>query len=160
MLKNLKCARTFAIFSLSALVLASMAGAGAAVSGLVAEWHFDGNAQDTSGSGNNGTINGATFVQGISGQALSFDGVDDMVVVPHSPSLSLDKYTVEAWVNELGEPLDIAVILVKRYEPSWMDNYGLYISPGGKVGASSYSPNIWTWFSVGRYPLQNDWQIR
>ncbi len=150
MLKNLKFARTFAIFSLSALVLAGMAGTGAAVSGLVAEWHFDGSAQDTSGSGNNGTINGATFVQGISGQALSFDGVDDMVVVPHSPSLSLEKYTMEAWIkrdlNEEFGPLE--TILIKRYEQSWMDNYQLNIYPSGKVYASSYSPDIWSWFSL------------
>jgi len=150
MLKNLKFARTFAIFSLSALVLAGMAGTGAAVSGLVAEWHFDGSAQDTSGSGNNGTINGATFVQGISGQALSFDGVDDMVVVPHSPSLSLEKYTMEAWIkrNQNKELVETESILSKRYEQSWMDNYGLYIYPNGKVAASSYSPDIWTWFGV------------
>ncbi|MCZ7384419.1 MAG: LamG domain-containing protein, partial [Candidatus Methanoperedens sp.] len=148
-LKNLKVARTLAIFILSALVLAGMAGTGAAVSGLVAEWHFDGSAQDTSGSGNNGTINGATFVQGISGQALSFDGVDDMVVVPHSSTLSLEKFTMEAWIKryqnrEFGE-----IILIKRYETSWMNNYALTISPDGIVGADSYSPDIWTWFGVG-----------
>lgn len=121
---------------------------GTAVSGLVAEWHFDGSAQDTSGSGNHGTIKGATFVQGISGQALGFDGVDDMVVVPHSSSLSLEKYTVEAWVKtrEFGTH---NVILRKRYEPSWMDNYGLAISPNGTVNAGSYSPDIWTWFGTG-----------
>ncbi|MCZ7383036.1 MAG: PGF-CTERM sorting domain-containing protein [Candidatus Methanoperedens sp.] len=149
-LKNLKFARTFAIFSLSALVLAGMAGTGAAVSGLVAEWHFDGSAQDTSGNGNNGTIYGATFVQGISGQALSFNGVDNMVVVPHSPSLSLDKFTMEAWIkrNQNGKFGDPETILIKRYEPSWMDNYGLAISPNGTVGASFYSPDIWTWFGL------------
>ncbi len=148
-LKNLKVARALAIFILSALVLAGMAGTGAAVSGLVAEWHFDGSAQDTSGSGNNGTINGATFVQGISGQALSFDGVDDMVVVPHSSSLSLEKYTMEAWIKRYQNREFAEIILIKRYEPSWMDNYELTISPNGTVGASSYSPDIWTWFGVG-----------
>ncbi|MCX9024919.1 MAG: PGF-CTERM sorting domain-containing protein [Candidatus Methanoperedens sp.] len=146
-LKNMKFARTFAIFSLSALVLAGMAGTGAAVSGLVAEWHFDGSAQDTSGSGNNGTINGATFVQGISGQALSFNGVDNMVVVPHSPSLSLEKYTLEAWIKK-DQNRGSETILIKRYGPSWMDNYGLSISPNGTVGASFYSPDIWTWFGL------------
>ena len=141
-------ARTFALFIIAALVFAGMAGLGAAVSGLVAEWHFDGSAQDTSGSGNNGTINGATFVQGISGQALSFNGVDDMVVVPHSPTLSLEKYTMEAWIKRYQDGAE-NTILTKRYEPSWMDNYGLYISPNGTVSASSYSPDIWTWFGVG-----------
>jgi hypothetical protein len=30
--------------------------------GLVAEWHFDGDAKDSSGNGNDGTIYGAIFV--------------------------------------------------------------------------------------------------
>ncbi len=158
-LKNLKFARTFAIFCLSALVLAGMAGTGAAVSGLVAEWHFDGSAQDTSGSGNNGTISGATFVQGISGQALSFNGVDNMVVVPYSPSLSLEKFTMEAWIKRYQNREFAEIILTKRYEPSWMNNYELYISPNGTVGADSYSPDIWTWFGVGsvRNISAGDW---
>ncbi len=159
--KNLKVARTLETFILSALVLAGMAGTGSAVSGLAAEWHFDGSAQDTSGNGNNGTINGATFVQGISGQALSFDGVDDMVVVPHSSSLSLEKYTLEAWIKK-DQHSEFGVhnaIISKRYEPSWMDNYGLYISVNGTVQASSYSPDIWTWFGVesARNISAGDW---
>jgi len=119
-------------------------------SGLVGDWHFDGSASDSSGNGNHGTINGATFVQGVSGQALSFDGVDDMVVVPHSSSLSLENYTMEAWIkrNQNNESGITEYILVKRYEPSWMDNYGLSISSNGTVGAGSYSPDIWTWFGV------------
>ncbi len=150
-LKNLKVTRALAMGVVAALVIAGMAGsAGAAVSGLVAEWRFDGSSQDTSGSGNNGTIYGATFVQGISGQALSFNGVDNMVVVPHSPSLSLEKYTLEAWIkkDQHSEFGITNAIISKRYEPSWMDNYGLYISVNGTIQASSYSPDIWTWFGV------------
>ncbi len=45
--------------------------------GLVGEWLFDGNANDTSGNGNNGTVNGATLTAdrfGNSNKAYSFDG--------------------------------------------------------------------------------------
>ena len=49
---------------------------------LVSWWHAEGNAND-SADGNNGTLqNGATFGTGRSGQAFSFDGVDDYVNVP------------------------------------------------------------------------------
>ena len=37
---------------------------------------------DSSGNGNNGTIYGATWTDGISGTALTFNGVDDYVEVP------------------------------------------------------------------------------
>jgi uncharacterized repeat protein (TIGR01451 family) len=51
--------------------------------GLVAEWHFDegiGNVlKDSSGNGNDGTIYGATWVDGKFGKALTFDGLDDYI---------------------------------------------------------------------------------
>ncbi|MGB8216492.1 MAG: LamG-like jellyroll fold domain-containing protein [Candidatus Methanoperedens sp.] len=68
--------------------------------GPIAQFHFEGNAEDSSGNGNNGTIVGAKFVQGISGQALSFDGVDDYVSVPDSTSLDISgSLTVSFWVK-------------------------------------------------------------
>lgn len=70
--------------------------------GLVGEWHFDGDAKDLSGNGNDGTIYGAAFVDGISGKALSFDGVNDYVEVHRSSILDingklLSDYTIELW---------------------------------------------------------------
>lgn len=75
--------------------------------GLVAEWHFDkgsGNVvKDSSGNGNDGTIYGATWVDGKFGKALSFDGVDDYVEVPDSPSLNpTEQITIEAWYKPLS----------------------------------------------------------
>ncbi|MCK4797404.1 MAG: LamG domain-containing protein, partial [Spirochaetes bacterium] len=68
--------------------------------GLVAEWHFDGDAKDSSGNGNDGVIYGATFVDGVSDKALSFDGVDDYVNCGNDESLepSSEEITVSAWV--------------------------------------------------------------
>jgi len=73
-------------------------GGASAELGLVAEYHFDGNATDSSGNGNNGVIYGATFVPGVSGQALSFDGVDDKVTI-NKLSTVTDTFTMELWVN-------------------------------------------------------------
>ena len=52
-------------------------------------------------SGNNGTLQGgATFAPGQVGQAFSFDGVDDFVLVPDSSSLDLStQFTLAAWIN-------------------------------------------------------------
>lgn len=59
---------------------------------LVAHWNFNEGsgsiAHDTSGNNNNGTINGPAWTNGIEGSALRFDGIDDYVEIPHSPSLS------------------------------------------------------------------------
>ena len=59
---------------------------------------------DLTSNGNNGTINGATWVEGESGKALSFNGTD-YVTIPNSPVLQIsNEFTIQAWVkiNKLG----------------------------------------------------------
>jgi hypothetical protein len=58
-------------------------------------------ARDRSGYNNHGVIYGATRVDGIIGKALSFDGVDDYMMVPDSDSLDITKGSVEVWVKPL-----------------------------------------------------------
>jgi len=55
-------------------------------------------ARDRSGHANHGTIHGATRVAGKVANALSFDGVDDEVTVPNSPSLLFDSYSILGWI--------------------------------------------------------------
>jgi PKD repeat protein len=67
--------------------------------GLVGYWKFDEGSGDTahdySGSGNDATIHGATWVtNGISGSALDFDGVNDWAQANH---VNVDYLTVSAW---------------------------------------------------------------
>jgi hypothetical protein len=72
------------------------------VSGLVAAYGFeelDGTtAGDASGSGNHGTIEGATRTGGRFGQGLAFDGIDDLVTIPAAATLAGARVTVEAWL--------------------------------------------------------------
>jgi hypothetical protein len=72
--------------------------------GLVAAYGFDepsgSTATDSSGSGNTGTISGATRTTGRAGGGLSFDALDDWVTIADSASLDLTTgMTLEAWVN-------------------------------------------------------------
>ena len=72
--------------------------------GLVLYLPFDegkGNiAHDYSGHGNHGVIYGAKWVNGISGKALEFDGVDDYVEVANSSSLNPStQITLCAWIR-------------------------------------------------------------
>jgi PKD repeat protein len=72
--------------------------------GLAAYFNFDegsGTAVGSTVGGHTGTISGATWVAaGQSGAALSFDGVNDRVIVPDSNSLDLTTgMTLEAWVR-------------------------------------------------------------
>jgi hypothetical protein len=52
--------------------------------GLVGWWPFNGNANDESGNGNNGTVNGATLTTdrfGVANKAYSFAGINDNILI-------------------------------------------------------------------------------
>ena len=60
---------------------------------------FDGDAKDSSGNGNDGTIKGATFVEGIRGKALSFNGNGDYVEIPYTALENLVSGTITARIK-------------------------------------------------------------
>ena len=89
--------------------------------GLVAAYSFDDGtgtaAPDLSGTGNTGTISGATWTtSGRHGGALSFNGVNDWVTVPDAASLDLTTgMTLEAWVNPVSlAPAAWSTVLMKE----------------------------------------------
>lgn len=65
-----------------------------APAGVVAWYRLEGDTSDAKG-GAAGTPSGATFTEGLAGQALSFDG-NDYVQIPRSIQ---DDFTIEFWVN-------------------------------------------------------------
>lgn len=70
--------------------------------GLVGYWPFNGNANDISGNGNNGIVNGATLVAdrfNITNKAYSFDGVNDYITIPPSTSLYVDTFSISCWIK-------------------------------------------------------------
>jgi gliding motility-associated-like protein len=76
--------------------------------GLVAFYPFCGNANDASGNGFNGTVNGATLTTdrfGAANSAYYFDGFTK-ITVPHNSTLNLlNDITISAWVLSDGPPL-------------------------------------------------------
>lgn len=68
--------------------------------GLVGYWSFDfETAEDESGNTNHGTVHGAVSVDGKSGKALNFDGVNDYVGLGIDTFNSLTSGTVSAWIK-------------------------------------------------------------
>jgi hypothetical protein len=92
--------------------------------GLVRYWNFNEGsgtiAYDSSGSGNDGTIHGATWVDnGSCEKALSFDGVDDYVETNPATFQSKD-ITVEAWIY-----------------PKSFSGYKTILHKGDRIGANN-----------------------
>jgi hypothetical protein len=78
-------------------------------SGLVGYWPFNGNANNISGSNNNGTVNGAALIAdrfGNINSAYSFNGISDYIRVVNSPSLNNSSFTLSGWFNTNNLPLN------------------------------------------------------
>ena len=78
----------------------TIGGGGPPTNGMVGYWNFDeaaGNlAHDTSGSGYNGTVNGATWTTGKINSSLSFNGTTSVI----TPSIALGAtFSISVWVN-------------------------------------------------------------
>jgi hypothetical protein len=72
--------------------------------GLVAYYPFNGNANDESGNGNNGTINNTIFNtdrKGSTNKAYSFNGQSSFISIPSSITLNSPNSTITfcAWIN-------------------------------------------------------------
>jgi len=100
--------------------------------GLVAEWLFNGNANDTSGNGHDGTVYGATLASdrfGTANSAYSFDGTDDYISVPAVNELGANQEkTIIMWIYPLSTPsLDFEGIFASRH-PTDARIRGFFIS--------------------------------
>ena len=70
--------------------------------GLVVYYPFNGSADDESGNGNDGTVNGATLTEDRNGNvdsAYSFDGIDDGIRLPDDSFNSLTNGTISFWIS-------------------------------------------------------------
>ena len=75
--------------------------------GLVGWWPFNGNANDESGNGNHGTVNGATLTSdrfGNANKAYNFDGIDDNIIFNNSPIIKNSKFSISGWIKVNGNP--------------------------------------------------------
>jgi len=138
------------------------AGASAAsdvTNGIVGWWKFNGNANDSSGNGNNGAIAGAVLTTGatnVASTAYSFAAnAAAQVITFNSPGSISGNLTVSAWVRPTSYPTERSTIA------EGIDPYSYYISlatdgslqsyrygtdPGGyhSSGAGTVPLNTWT----------------
>lgn len=70
---------------------------------IISEWLFNegsGSIAIDSQSNNNGTVSGATYSEGVTGSALTFDGEDDYVIIPSADNLSpVSEISIMAWAK-------------------------------------------------------------
>jgi prepilin-type N-terminal cleavage/methylation domain-containing protein len=131
--------------------------------GLVGYWPFDEGsgtiAKDYSGNNNNGTLcnggtcpaQGPTWTTGKVGSALNFDGADDYVTIPDSPSINLGTgdFTLVAWIKAATTQTTYPQILSKRGTTANGFLFGLW-SNG----------NLFMQIAGANYPIATDPNLR
>lgn len=128
--------------------------------GLVAHYPFNGNANDESGNGNDGIINGTitptTDRFGNNNSAYLFDGQTGYISIPSLNSLSYSPITYSAWV------------IINSYFPPPVSGHNFrtiigrqtaYVTDCGAIGFAAdgnyggiYDNTFWNWIGAPIYP--------
>lgn len=123
------------LIALIAAVGAAVPSSASAATNLGAFWHLNESggavAADSSGNANDGAVSGATPISGRFSRSLRFDGVDDLVSIPHSTTLEPTAVTVEGWVRSGTAPGPFKHIVSQRSQLCEVASYGLYTGAGG-----------------------------
>ena len=97
--------------------------------GLVGYWPFNGNANDESGHGNHGTVNGAILTADRNGKpnsAYSFDGANtSKITVSDNLSIRPQNFTIIAWISVSNSTMWNNV-LSKRINSNNTNSYSLF----------------------------------
>ncbi|MDH3974603.1 MAG: LamG domain-containing protein [Deltaproteobacteria bacterium] len=138
--------------------------------GLVAYYPFNGDANDESGNGHHGSLKGPSLTYDRFGNvngAYSFDGINDMIIVPDKGDFNTGgELTIALWINFLSEPPCTPTSFVSK--SAWMvgSNSG-YIFPYvgysacGDFGLITYT-NYWNFkrsFSYYSIPDPYSWHF-
>jgi hypothetical protein len=144
---------------------------------LAGWWRLDDGAGtlavDSSGNGNDGTLQGGpTWVAGMTGSALEFDGSDDYVDCGNGSSLNItSEITISAWVYPTGSgSSDFPRIVDKSNgtggaDPGYKmylrgaDNYLITLSAGGTYLNSTGSANLNEWNFVAFVNSGAEWKF-
>lgn len=127
--------------------------------GLVGWWPFNGNANDESGNGNNGTVNGASLTTdrfGVANKAYSFDGLNDFIKV--NQTYDLEHRTFNLWFlglelfqsgNSAYQILNVdAQILQYGLTSLQIDNNILHLFGGGEQFPFAIPVDSNSWYMV------------
>jgi hypothetical protein len=137
--------------------------------GLVGWWGFNGSAQDGSGNGNHGLINGATLTSdrfGSQNGAFFFNGSNNWIEVPDAPILRPSQLTLSVWFFLPNNNSNYGLITKTNVQTAQGEQYSLQLNNQAinenrfsiKNG-SLCSPGMgWRELVVQENNLTNQWQ--
>jgi hypothetical protein len=137
--------------------------------GLVGWWPFNGNANDESGNGNDGTVSGATLTNDRNGKinsAYNFQGTSNEIIISKSQTLIQSSFSVSSWctIDNLN-PINFDATIIGQMnggnpnERKWLFGFRKFNS---ESGISYYMWNTSGILQSNNYtsnwqPNQNQW---
>ena len=160
--------KTFLALLITTNVLAQNVPSYVPKNGLVGWWPFNGNANDESGNGNHGTVNGATLTADRNGKvnsAYNFDGINNDISISKLNNMQYKPITYSVWfnpdsLNVVTYPNGGGILLVGRDHCGYYDQGAIMIYDHASIGINNH---------IGYYrgqdasitsytPLVNKWQ--
>jgi len=126
---------------------------------LVGWWPFNGNANDESGNGNNGTVTGATLVNdrlGNPNSAYDFDGINDFINSRYVSGYGSDTFSLSFWIRKDNNPQTYEIICVANTSRGrWgaivgANNLDMNVGQGcgGCCTAHSHNTGVGPWYHI------------
>jgi len=115
------------------------------ISGLVAFYRFNGNANDNTSMANHGTVSGATLTSGkdnVSNTAYNFDGSDDYIEFPVGLLSGSGDFSISFWINTASS--SESRIIQQRDSNGYNGEYMLNLKSSGKLNLQTYK-NGYKW---------------
>jgi len=128
--------------------------------GLVLHYEFENNFNDSSSNGFNGTeYGGVEFVEGVRGQAVSFDGIDDYIDVGVSLG-GYSAFSLFTWVNFLPNPNRSSIITAGWVVTESLGSdggFGLSLHESLRHRSTIHQQKIDYTFIYGPYSNPDEW---
>ncbi len=124
--------------------------------GLVGWWPFNGNANDESGNGNNGTVNGATLTTDRFGlQNMAYYFSNSKIEIPHASSLGFTQnqgFSVSVWAKK---DVGITTTHLMGKRPNGAQDFNWHIADWeGAQFSSTSAPNVFG--AISNQPLSTE----
>jgi len=142
---NTSAASASSAFASSSSASSSTGGSAIPTNGLAGQWLFSGNANDTSGNGNNGTVNGAMLTNdrfGNANCAYWFNGNGNYIQRAGEITPPASNFTWALWYNALTIPASGACLLEQGGDPgAHGDTRSISMNPDGSLDFYMYNTN-------------------
>ncbi|MFM2037475.1 MAG: hypothetical protein RL432_414 [Bacteroidota bacterium] len=130
--------------------------------GLVGWWPFNGNANDESGNGNNGTVNGAILTNDRFGNSnSSFNFTDQLIQnidIPQSNQLnSIQSLTISLWCNLLSHSDYNHYVNKSDQNPITQNGIYQFVFANNQTGVYFYYNNYPNFYQTNYLPQLNAW---